>query len=90
MQKHLEVYSNYFGIAPTEYSPCEIPFCGLRAVDVHHIDAKGMGGTTHDYHINELMGLCRSHHEGEWILGKELMKYLHLQFIYCFIKNKNQ
>lgn len=45
-----------------DFIPCEI--CGSRAVDIHHIDARGMGGdpTARKDTIENLMGLCRRCH----------------------------
>lgn len=44
-----------------QFIPCEI--CEQRAAEVHHIDARGMGGTTREYTVHDLMGLCRVCHE---------------------------
>ena len=41
--------------------PCEI--CGKKAVDIHHIEARGMGGTKAPENIANLMALCRRCHE---------------------------
>jgi 5-methylcytosine-specific restriction endonuclease McrA len=41
--------------------PCEV--CGRTATDVHHLHARGMGGTTREYELKDLMGLCRICHE---------------------------
>ncbi len=51
------------GYDETDYIPCEITACGKKAVDIHHIKARGMGGTKRNYSFRELMGLCRDHHE---------------------------
>jgi predicted restriction endonuclease len=32
-------------------------------VDIHHIEARGMGGSKHADRIENLMALCRKHHE---------------------------
>jgi predicted restriction endonuclease len=37
--------------------------CGAQAVDIHHIEARGMGGSKHADRIENLMALCRKHHE---------------------------
>lgn len=37
--------------------------CGRRAVDIHHIDARGMGGSSEKDYIENLMALCRSCHD---------------------------
>lgn len=41
---------------------CEVPGCGKRAVDVHHILGKGKHPELKD-DINNLIGLCRECHE---------------------------
>lgn len=45
-----------------DFIPCEV--CGKRAVDIHHIDARGMGGDPQGGKdvIGNLMGLCRRCH----------------------------
>jgi hypothetical protein len=45
--------------------------------EVHHVDPKGLGGTTHDYALDEKVTLCRQHHAlihdtGEDVLLKDL------------------
>jgi len=49
-------YFDYFG---DEYIPCET--CNSKAVDIHHIHARGMGGSEKDS-IENLMALCRQCH----------------------------
>jgi len=51
---------DHFGYGIDSFIPCEI--CGKRAVDVHHIDCRGMGGTSKKDGIENLMGLCREDH----------------------------
>jgi 5-methylcytosine-specific restriction endonuclease McrA len=60
LKKHTKVYLQYFGYGPEEFMPCEI--CGARMVDIHHIEARGMGGSGEKDNIENLMGLCRSCH----------------------------
>lgn len=45
-----------------DFVPCEV--CGSRAVDIHHIDARGAGGdqTGEKDTIENLMAVCRSCH----------------------------
>ena len=40
--------------------PCEV--CGSRAVDIHHIHRRGMGGSTDADKIENLMAVCRTCH----------------------------
>jgi 5-methylcytosine-specific restriction endonuclease McrA len=59
MKKHTKIYFEHYGYDISDFIPCEI--CGAKAVDIHHIDARGMGGTNKD-NINNLMALCRKCH----------------------------
>ena len=59
MKKHTKIYFNHFGYDFSDFVPCET--CGSKAVDIHHIDARGMGGSEKD-NINNLMALCRKCH----------------------------
>jgi len=56
MQKHTKIYMDFFGYGEQDYVPCE--WCGLPAVDVHHIDGRGPGKDV----IEKLVGLCRKDH----------------------------
>lgn len=61
--------------------PCEI--CGCQAVDLHHIEARGMGGTNTKDTIENLMALCRGHHVqfGDKKQHKEMLIEVHNNFI---------
>ena len=48
------------GYDETDWIPCEV--CGAKAVDIHHIEARGMGGSKTKDVIENLMALCRSCH----------------------------
>jgi len=56
-QPHIKVYLKYFGYGEQDFIPCEM--CKERAVDVHHIRPKSLGGTDE---IENLIGLCRRCH----------------------------
>ena len=60
MKKHTKIYMDYFGYGIDDFIPCES--CGRKAVDIHHIEARGMGGTTDKDTIDNLMALCRYCH----------------------------
>ena len=60
MKKHVKVYFEYFGYDVTDFVPCEI--CGKMANDIHHVHARGMGGTKKADNIENLMALCRNCH----------------------------
>ena len=73
MKNHTKVYLNYFGYTGEDFIPCET--CGARAVDIHHIEARGMGGTKKGDTIENLMALCREHHL-EYGDKKQYMEFL--------------
>lgn len=77
------LYLDYFGFKVSSDSFCEIPHCGRIAVDVHHIECRGIGGTTAVEDINNLMGLCREHHleYGDKKQWKEFLQIVHEKFI---------
>lgn len=60
LKKHTKIYLEYFDYAGDEFIPCEV--CGARAVDIHHIDCRGMGGSKTKDEIENLMAVCRSCH----------------------------
>jgi hypothetical protein len=61
VKRHTKIYMKYHGYAVAEEILCEN--CGLLAVDIHHIEAKGMGGNPSKDVIGNLIALCRSCHE---------------------------
>lgn len=50
----------YFGYDTSDFIPCEV--CQAKAVDIHHIEARGMGGTKTTDTIENLQALCRPCH----------------------------
>ncbi len=60
MKKHIKVYFDFFDYGEQDFVACEV--CDKRAVDVHHIDIKGMGGSKLKDNIENLIGLCRDCH----------------------------
>lgn len=88
MRKHTKVYTDFFGYGQDSWIPCEI--CGKTAVDIHHIDARGMGGRDSADEIENLMGVCRECHleYGDKKQHKEFLKDLHSKVIETF-KNKH-
>lgn len=80
MKAHTQIYLDYFGINEEDpFIPCEV--CGNRAVDIHHIDARGMGGNKKKDEIENLMALCRECHiqYGDIKELAETLKELHLK-----------
>ena len=65
------------GFDETDFIPCEV--CGSRAVDIHHIEARGMGGNKEADVIENLMALCRNCHiqYGDIKQHKEWLKRIH-------------
>lgn len=60
MKPYVKTYLNHFGYGETDFIPCEI--CGAKAVDIHHINCRGMGGSKHKNIIENLMALDRICH----------------------------
>lgn len=60
MKSHTKIYLKHFGYGGEDFIPCEV--CGSRAVDIHHIECRGMGGTRIKDEIENIMALCREHH----------------------------
>jgi 5-methylcytosine-specific restriction endonuclease McrA len=60
MKKHTAKYMTYFGYDQSDFIPCEV--CGSQAVDIHHIEARGMGGSKEADIIENLQALCRTCH----------------------------
>jgi 5-methylcytosine-specific restriction endonuclease McrA len=77
MKKHTQIYLQGMGYKKTDFVPCEV--CGAQAVDVHHIEARGMGGNKKADVIDNLMGLCRKCHieYGDKKQYKEFLKEIH-------------
>jgi len=83
MKPHTKIYITFFGYQIPSDCVCEI--CGGPAVDVHHIEARGMGGDPNGDKdvIENLMGLCREHHDeyGDVPDCKPLLTEIHLKFM---------
>jgi len=60
MKNHTKVYLKEMGFSTTDWIPCEV--CGATAQDIHHIEARGMGGSKTADTIDNLMALCRTCH----------------------------
>ena len=77
MKNHTKTYLNFFGYDTSDFIPCEM--CGLKAQAIHHIEARGMGGSKHADNIENLMALCRQCHIdfGDKKQHKEMLKVVH-------------
>lgn len=73
MKNHTKVYCSHFGYILDEFIPCEV--CGARAVDLHHIFRRGMGGSKSADTIENIMALCRKCHI-EYGDKKQYMEFL--------------
>lgn len=60
MKPHTKIYLDSNGFDTTDFIPCEV--CGGKAVDIHHIIARGMGGSKNSNTPENLMALCRACH----------------------------
>ena len=72
-------YFNHFGYDISDFIPCEV--CGKTAVDIHHIEARGIGGSKEADSIENLMALCREDHlkYGDKKQYKEFLKDKHAE-----------
>jgi 5-methylcytosine-specific restriction endonuclease McrA len=77
MKKHTKLYMSYFGYDENSFIPCEV--CGLKAVDIHHLEARGMGGSKTKDTIENLQALCRECHTdfGDKKKYKDELKAIH-------------
>ena len=71
----------YFGYGMDDFIPSEIS--GDRAVDIHHIDCRGMGSSKEKDNISNLMALTRAEHtkygdKKQWMM---FLKLKHQQFL---------
>jgi hypothetical protein len=77
MKKHTMVYFKHFGYDISDFIPCEV--CGKKAIDIHHVEARGLGGSKEADNIENLMALCREDHikYGDKKQYKEFLKEKH-------------
>lgn len=70
-------------ITEAQGTVCAVPSCQQPWTDAAHIRASGMGGRLSTYTVENLVGLCRHHHDqfdgrrmqGRQDLLRELMEY---------------
>lgn len=81
MKKHTKVYFDAFGYGEGDFIPSEVS--GDPAVDIHHIRAKGMGGSKEMDFIENLMALTRDEHDrwGDKSEFMEMLMWNHLRFL---------
>lgn len=61
MKSHTKVYFKFFNLDEFDFIECAN--CQKQAVDIHHIEPKGMGGSKEKDNIENLIALCRKCHE---------------------------
>lgn len=88
MKPHTRIYLEFFGFISKGEKPLDPPFvpceiCGQQAVDIHHIDARGMGGSKTKDVIENLQALCRRCHNqfGDITKVKDKLKAIHQRII---------
>lgn len=72
---------DYFGYVADDVILCEI--CGRRGQDIHHIEARGMGGRESADNIENLMAVCRQCHVkyGDKKQYMDFLKDIHNQLL---------
>ena len=77
MKAYKRIYLEARNLTQTDFIPCEV--CGAQAVDIHHIQARGMGGSKSRDTPENLIALCRScHHDADFgtKLSKEYLRQI--------------
>lgn len=83
MTKHLKVYLEGSGYKKEDFIPCEIEGdkCSNQATEIHHIEARGMGGDPQGKKdtFENLMAVCRTCHikYGDITKYKDMLKKIH-------------
>jgi len=74
VKKHVKLVMQHYGYGIDDFIPCFV--CNRKAVDIHHIEARGIGGSKYKDTIDNLIPLCRScHHKyGDKKQYKEFLK----------------
>ena len=89
MVKHKKVYITFFNLDICDRIPCTT--CSQEAVDIHHIQPRGMGGSDKDY-IENLAALCRLCHDKAESSSSfnKTVKMIHLSKVINFLKYSAQ
>lgn len=79
MKKHVKLYHEHFLYEPGDWIGCEV--CDATAVDIHHIEPRGMGGSNSKDEPENLMALCRECHImfGDKKKFKRMLKKMHYE-----------
>lgn len=86
MVKYKKIYFNHFSLGPDDFCYCEVCLHERREVRmnwVHHIKAKGMGGSKEKDHIENLMGICYDcdHKYGDRVQYMDYLIEIHKEFM---------
>lgn len=89
MKKHTKLYHEYFMYEPGDWIGCEV--CNKTAVDIHHIEARGLGGSKYKDEPENLMALCRECHSyfGDKKQFKRMLRIMHYANIERILKLKS-
>ena len=77
MKPYTKTYLSFFGYDESDTILCE--YCSAVGVDLHHINARGMGGSKTKDNIENIMCLCRDCHNeyGDKKQHKEHLQQIH-------------
>jgi hypothetical protein len=68
VKPYKRIYLEARNLTQNDFIPCEV--CAAPAVDIHHIQARGMGGSKLRDNPENLIALCRTcHHEADFGTG---------------------
>lgn len=85
MVKHKALYLSSFGYTEGDSVPCEIqgPNCKGQATDIHHITARGRGGSNDKDYIENLQAVCRLCHDdyGDITMFKAMLYKIHKKWL---------
>lgn len=86
MKKHTKIYLDTLDYTIADFIPCEV--CSNKAVDIHHIENRGAGGSKTKDFIENLMALCRKCHDkyGDKKQYREWLQEIHNAFIFNKLK----
>lgn len=89
MKKYVKIYMDFFDYGIEDFIPCEV--CGNKAVDINHIDCRGMGGSKLKDNIMNLMANCRECHikYGDKKQYLQFLKDIHNQEVKEWAQTKN-
>lgn len=81
MKPHTKVYFDFFGYDTSDTILCEV--CGKVAVDIHHINRRGIGGSKDKDVVTNLMALDRECHNkfGDKKQHLDMLNKVHLRHI---------